>query len=418
MTENDANCPDSTTSDGEATYQTAAPAQDIESAAPSMLDPKIVTEGLLKDPKFLATLQAKMASMVGSSSGYLESLPESVQARVRALRKYQLEYNQLEAEFMRKICKLENEYRSKFDEVLQRRSAVVLGVMEPSEEDKRFEKEAKEDLEMIAEEGKTGNMETDSGVISEGVKELSIVEEKGAEAGKDEEVRGIPNFWLTALQNVQLLESRIFTHDVPILATLQDIKMIYPNKDGLDFTIEFYFADNEYFTNKVLTKQYVVKCEVDPEEPFSFTGAEIVNCSGCEIHWNKGKNVTRRHIRRRTKEKKVTSPKYVTKVEPQESFFMFFSPPVVKDYLEDMSDDSRNVLESDFTLGEIIKEKVIPRAVLYFTGEMEDDETDGEASVESGEGEEDVNEYNSDNDPDFDPMKASDKPPECQNQAQ
>ena len=244
------------------------------------------------------------------------------------------------------------------------------------------------------------------------------MEEKGAEAGKDEEVRGIPNFWLTALQNVQLLESRIFTHDVPILATLQDIKMIYPNKDGLDFTIEFYFADNEYFTNKVLTKQYVVKCEVDPEEPFSFTGAEIVNCSGCEIHWNKGKNVTRRHIRRRTKEKKVTSPKYVTKVEPQESFFMFFSPPVVKDYLEDMSDDSRNVLESDFTLGEIIKEKVIPRAVLYFTGEMEDDETDGEASVESGEGEEDVNEYNSDNDPDFDPMKASDKPPECQNQAQ
>ena len=128
--------------------------------------------------------------------------------------------------------------------------------------------------------------------------------------------------------------------------------------------------------------------------------------------------MTRRHIRRRTKEKKVTSPKYVTKVEPQESFFMFFSPPVVKDYLEDMSDDSRNVLESDFTLGEIIKEKVIPRAVLYFTGEMEDDETDGEASVESGEGEEDVNEYNSDNDPDFDPMKASDKPPECQNQAQ
>ncbi|KAI6657728.1 Nucleosome assembly protein 1-like 1 isoform X1 [Oopsacas minuta] len=417
MSENDNQCPDSTTSEAEATAQPAAPVtptQDTDTIT-NILDPQAVTDGLLKDPKFLASLQAKMASMLGCSSGYLESLPDSVKARVRALRKYQLEYFQLEAEFMRKICTLENEYRSKFDEVFQRRSAVVLGVMEPSDEDKEFGADETEELEAIPEEGKGGNMETESGTISEGVKELSIGDEKGAEASKEEDTRGIPNFWLTVLQNVDMLETNIFTHDIAILASLQDIKMIYPNHDGLDFTIEFYFADNEYFTDKVLTKQYNVKCEVDPEEPFGFTGPEIVNCKGCEIHWNKGKNVTRRHIRRRTKDKKVASPKYVTRVEPQDSFFMFFTPPVVKDFLEDMSDDSRNELEADFTLGEIIKEKVISRAVLYFTGEIDQVESDQEESVESGEGE---GEYNSDNDPDFVPGRTPDKPPECQNQTQ
>ena len=392
------------------------PSQDT--GTPNVLDPQAVTESLMKDPKFLASLQAKMASMVGRSSGYLESLPEPVQARVRALRKYQLEYNELEAEFMRRICQLENEYRSKFDEVLQKRSAVVLGLMEPSEADKQFGVDEKEGPE----EGKGGSMETESGAISDGVKELSIGEKAGgvgAETGTDHTgTRGIPNFWLTALQNVQLLESNIYTHDVPILSALQDIKMVYPNKDGLDFTIEFYFADNEYFSDRVLTKQYNVKCEVDPDEPFGFTGPEIINCKGCDIHWNKGKNVTRRHIRRRTKDKKITSPKYVTKVEPQESFFMFFSPPVVKDFLEDMSDDSRNELETDFTLGEVIKEKVITRAVLYFTGEMEEDESDAAESVESGEGGGEGNEYNSDSDPDYKPGKFPEKPPECQNQAQ
>ena len=387
------------------------PSQDTDIT--NVLDPQAVTESLMKDPKFMASVQAKMASMVGRSSGYLESLPDPVQARVRALRKYQLEYNELEAEFMRRICMLENEYRSKFDEVLQKRSAVVLGLMEPSDEDKQFGTDEKDK----SEEGKGGSMETDSGAISDGVKELSIAEKAGRETD-DASARGIPNFWLTALQNVQLLESNIYTHDIPILSALQDIKMVYPNKDGLDFTIEFYFADNEYFSDRILTKQYNVKCEVDPDEPFGFTGPEIVNCKGCDIHWNKGKNVTRRHIRRRTKDKKVTSPKYVTKVEPQESFFSFFSPPVVKDFLEDMSDDSRNELETDFTLGEVIKEKVITRAVLYFTGEMDEDETDGEESVESGEGEGDGAEYNSDSDPDYKPGKFPEKPPECQNQAQ
>ena len=415
MSDNDNQYTESTSQAAEAQDVAPAetgPAQDSQPSISNVLDPQAVTEGLMKDPKFLANLQAKMASMVGRSSGYLESLSEPVQARVRALKKYQLEYNELEAEFMRRICMLENEYRSRFDEVLQRRSAVVLGLMEPSDSDKQFGLEEK----VGAEGGKGGSMETESGAISVGVRELSIGEkESGTE---DADTRGIPNFWLTALQNVQLLESNIYTHDVPILSALQDIKMVYPNQDGLDFTIEFYFADNDYFTDRVLTKQYNVKCEVDPDEPFGFTGPEIINCKGCEIHWNKGKNVTRRHIRRRTKDKKVTSPKYVTKIEPQESFFMFFSPPVVREFLEDMSDDSRNELETDFTLGEVIKEKVISRAVLYFTGEMEDDESGGEESVESGEGEGDGNEYNSDSDPDYKPGKYPEKPPECQNQAQ
>jgi len=45
------------------------------------------------------------------------------------------------------------------------------------------------------------------------------------------------------------------------------------------FKLYFHFGKNEYFTNEVLTKVYEMKCEVDPEDPFSFEGPEIVKCT-------------------------------------------------------------------------------------------------------------------------------------------
>lgn len=410
-------------------------------------DPKGLTGELMKDTKFMATLQAKMASMVGSTSGYIETLPEEVQGRIRALRKYQVEYNELEAEFMRKICLLEYEYKSKHDELFQKRSAVILGLMEPSDEDKSFGKNDENynfipdnknnnvvelDEEPIStkspenEQSDDTEMVIENQIINEGVKELSLEQTKESAAAKPQAnaqgIIGIPDFWLTAMQNVQPLESQIQTHDRPILSCLSNIKVIYPDADGLNFILEFHFLPNSYFTDNVLTKTYTVKCEVDPADPFSFTGPEIVDCKGCEINWNKGKNVTRRHIRKRNKEKRA-SPKYVTSVEEQESFFNFFDPPQVKEYYEDQSEEIMTEIEADFTLGEIIKEKLVPRGVLYFTGEAMDElsESEGDGADESDAADEGGhgNEYDSANDPDYTPGKASsEKPPECQQSVQ
>ena len=60
----------------------------------------------------------------------------------------------------------------------------------------------------------------------------------------------------------------------------------------------------------------------------------------------------------------------VKKLVPTESFFTFFSPPKppAGDDDEDPDDDIDERLELDYQIGEDIKERVVPRAVDYFTG--------------------------------------------------
>ena len=55
---------------------------------------------------------------------------------------------------------------------------------------------------------------------------------------------------------------------------------------------------------------------------------------------------------------------------PTESFFNFFSPPKPPtDDDDDVPEDIEERLELDYQLGEDIKEKLIPRAIDWFTGE-------------------------------------------------
>lgn len=60
----------------------------------------------------------------------------------------------------------------------------------------------------------------------------------------------------------------------------------------------------------------------------------------------------------------------VKKTVPTESFFNFFSPPKApSDEDDDAASDIEERLELDYQLGEDIKEKLIPRAIDWFTGE-------------------------------------------------
>merc|ERR550525_2326510 len=57
----------------------------------------------------------------------------------------------------------------------------------------------------------------------------------------------------------------------------------------------------------------------------------------------------------------------ITKEVKADSFFNFFSPPAMKEDGELENDEDQATLAVDFDVGFAIKEKVIPRAVLYFT---------------------------------------------------
>ena len=78
------------------------------------------------------------------------------------------------------------------------------------------------------------------------------------------------------------------------------------------------------------------------------------------------------------KKKKVIKEKRYT-------FFDFFTPPDVNiDEMRDHDDDETKMdwaiaitlLNEHFVIGTNIKEKLIPKAVLYFTGEADDINTD------------------------------------------
>jgi nucleosome assembly protein 1-like 1 len=71
---------------------------------------------------------------------------------------------------------------------------------------------------------------------------------------------------------------------------------------------------------------------------------------------------------------KLTLPRHKTRIVkktvPTESFFNFFSPPKApSEDDDDAASDIEERLELDYQLGEDIKEKLIPRAIDWFTGE-------------------------------------------------
>lgn len=92
----------------------------------------------------------------------------------------------------------------------------------------------------------------------------------------------------------------------------------------------------------------------------------------------------------------------VKKTVPTESFFNFFSPPAVPTEEDDAASDIEERLELDYQLGEDIKEKLIPRAIDWFTGEALafeeiDDYEDGELDEDDDE---DGDDYSDDRDED------------------
>uniref|UniRef100_A0A2K6A8Q5 Nucleosome assembly protein 1 like 1 n=1 Tax=Mandrillus leucophaeus TaxID=9568 RepID=A0A2K6A8Q5_MANLE len=240
--------------------------------------------------------------------------------------------------------------------------------------------------------------------ISEQLKEKAKIEEEKKDEEKEEPI-GIPEFWLTIFKNVDLLSDMLQEHDEPILKHLKYIKMKFSDADqSMSFVLEFHFEPSEYFTNEVPTKTYRMRSEPDDSDPFSFDGPEIMGCTGCQIDWKKGKNVTLRTIKKKQKHKGRGTVCTVTKTVSNDSCFNFFAPTEVPES-GDLDDDAEAIHAADFKIGHFLPERIIPRSVLYFTGEViedDDDDYDDEGKQADEEGEKGGDEENN---PDYEPKK-------------
>ncbi|XP_063053600.1 nucleosome assembly protein 1-like 4 isoform X2 [Engraulis encrasicolus] len=296
---------------------------------------------------------------------FMESpLPKAVKRRVHALKRLQLQYAHTEAKFYQEVHELERKYAALYQPLYEKRRSVVTGAVEPTDEECEWQSEDED--------------------LTEGLKKKAVLEEKAEEG---DGTKGIPEFWLTIFRTVPMLCEMLQEHDEPILKHLQDITVKFSEADQpMSFILEFHFEPNSFFSNTVLTKLYKMKAEPDDNDPFSFEGTEIIDCEGCTINWNKGKDVTMKIIKKKQKHKGRGTTRTITKTIPQDSFFNFFNP--IKDTSGDgeVDEDLDLRLTADFEIGHLFRDRIVPRAVLYFTGEaLEDDMSMDEEEYEEGD---------------------------------
>ncbi|MCJ1329763.1 hypothetical protein MMC10_006443 [Thelotrema lepadinum] len=350
-----------------------------------------------QNPKLVSMMQHKLSSLVGRPSGYIESLPVPVRRRVAGLKGVQKEHAKLEAQFQEEVLELEKRYFAKFTPLYQKRTAIVNGRLEPS------------DAEVEA--GKADEEEDED--------ENATKEEAGAEAGSKipEDAPGIPEFWLSAMKNQISLAELITDRDEGALKNLTDIRMEYLDRPG--FRLIFEFGNNEFFTNKSVSKTYFYQEDTGYGGDFIYDHAE-----GDKIDWKPNQDLTVRVESKKQRNKNTKQTRIVKKTVPTNSFFNFFNPPKAPKQEEeeddDMASDIEERLELDYQLGEDIKEKLIPRAIDWFTGEAlqfeeldDEDEEDMEDEDDEEDDEEDDKDDDEESDDDDDGSKPKQEAAEC-----
>ncbi len=215
-----------------------------------------------QNPKLVSMIQGKLGTLVGRSSGYVESLPAPVRRRVAGLKGVQKEHAKLEGEFQEEVLQLEKKYFAKYTPLYEKRAKIVNGASEPTEN-----------------EVKAGEPD------EEGENDEPGKAEKAGGGQAVDDMAGIPEFWLSAMKNQVSLAELITDRDEPALKLLTDIRMEYLEKPG--FRLIFEFAENDFFSNKTITKTYFYQEESGYGGEFIYDHAE-----GDKIEWKAGRDLT------------------------------------------------------------------------------------------------------------------------------
>lgn len=376
------------------------------------LDKQAIMSKLMADPSLMNMMQAKLAGLEGAKSDFFASLPTNIKNRVYAVRNLQKEHMNIEADFYSKMNELERKFEAQYNRIYEKRANILSGDHEPS----AMECEHTDDEE--AEEAKdtsNGEMKTDA-----------------VESPYAADAKGIPEFWLSVLKSARATEGLIEPHDENILKHLTNITCtVLPeskNDEGLQissFKLDFHFSKNEYFNHDVITKTYTLRARPDADAILAYEGPEVDNFDSTKIEWSRKElDPCKKIVKKKQTNKKTGQTRVVEKSETQDSFFSFFQQIDERKFLTEDDDEDEEydqteaILEADYEIGHFIRERIIPRAVLFFTGEIQDDEDD---DYEDEEGDEEMDEMlqhdgsGSDEDPDFDPSTVKQQP-ECKQQ--
>ncbi|KAJ3269529.1 hypothetical protein HDV01_001333 [Terramyces sp. JEL0728] len=336
---------------------------------------EITTDGAaaFHNPAAISTLQSRMASMIGQSSGYIATLPQDVRNRINALKNISKKNQDIEYQFEKELLELEKKYLALHQPIYDQRHLIITGGYEPTEEECQRTEEEQDDLPPAPE---------------------------GAEPQT-----GIPQFWLTVLLNVPGIADTITEEDQEALKHLVDIRTSYLEGNP-GFQLEFVFTENEFFTNKVLYKKYFLE---EPDNNYD-------HAEGTTVNWKDDKDLSVRVEVKKQRHKATNKTRTVKKTVPVDTFFNFFKPPKVPEDEEEAEDIDFSSFEMDYDMGEMIKEKVIPDAVNWFTGEALEEYNEEEDDEGYDEFDDDDEIDDDDDDEDGAPAGNVDKAPECKQQ--
>ncbi|KAL3228911.1 Nucleosome assembly protein [Nakaseomyces bracarensis] len=366
---------------------------------PTISEEDIQTALSGSQPLLLESIQQKLGTLVGQDSGYIDSLPQVVKNRIFALKKLQSDLFSLEKDFQVEMFELEHKYLQKYAPLHSRRSEIISGKEEPNEEEVSKGKEIQE-----KEEGQDFSEEQ-----GEKPSDIKLTAE---------DIKGIPSFWLTALENLPIVSDTITDRDAEVLEFLEDVTLEYLTEGKPGFLLHFKFSEeNPYFKNKVLTKTYYYQSELGYSGDFIYDHAD-----GCEIEWTDNEsNATIAVEMRKQRNKTTKQVRTIEKITPIESFFNFFDPPKmnpneVSEEDEEEYEDLEERLALDYSIGEQIKDKLIPRAVDWFTGaalEFEFNEAEGDEEFGEFDEEDDEDDEEEDDEDEDDFAGKKEEPPEC-----
>eukprot|EP00920_Eleutheroschizon_duboscqi_P036787 GHVT01088391.1.p1 GENE.GHVT01088391.1~~GHVT01088391.1.p1 ORF type:complete len:349 (-),score=104.40 GHVT01088391.1:640-1686(-) len=231
----------------------------------------------------------------------------------------------------------------------------------------------------------------------------TLVDESVAET--DDKTNGtpaLPSFWMQVFDNQRMLCDVVEADDRAILKYLRNIRCEVLDDAAPDsFRLLFDFAPNPFFEESTLMKQYNMRIPAGEED------AVLNSTESTKITWKPSKDVTKKRVRRTQKNKKTGQLRTVEETVAKRSFFSFFTDHEIPNEteLEDMAEeevaDMELLLETDYDLGIVFRERVVPLALGYYLGEVHD-ESEEEDEDDDDDDDDDDEEDDSDDDSDDD----------------
>lgn len=194
----------------------------------------------------------------------------------------------------------------------------------------------------------------------------------------------VPHFWLSAMRNLRTLAEMIQPADVPVLELLEDIRCEWKEQEATadlsspGFSLHFVFRENNpYFgPPSELVKTYHL------EESSDLTDPVLSSIETTQITWKQGKDITKKTVTRKTKNKRTKEIRKTTETVSVNSFFNFFNKHEIptEEELEtkgeDKIDELDTIIETDYETACLFRDKLIPHAIDWYTGEAEQSDDD------------------------------------------